>query len=237
MEHTFDTFGKKYMSSYYVGPRARYYNLRWHSFTERTLAEAVAMLDSVRLRNVSSQRGLPPRVLDVACGTGVLLHMLSKQIPDMEGYGLDASADMLAQARLALANQPHIQLEQAILGNEEASHLPYASRFFDLITCTNALHDVSNPVGVLTELRRLLAPEGQLILEDYARHGPSVLWTLFEWLIRRIEAGEVQAYSLSEVKSLCRQAGLSVARERAFALNWLWHGWALRLSVASSNML
>lgn len=225
------------MSSYYVGSRAQFYNVRWHSFTERTLAETVAMIDMVRLRNVSSRQGHPPRVLDVACGTGVLLHMLTKHIPDMEGYGLDASADMLAKARLALADQPHIRLEQAILVNGEASHLPYASQFFDLITCTNALHDISDSVGTLTQLRQLLAPEGQLILEDYARHGPPVLWTLFEWLIRRIEAGEVQAYSLSEVKSLCRQAGLSVARERAFALNWLWHGWALRLSVASNTML
>lgn len=194
------------------------------------------MIDSVRLHNVSSQQGHPPRVLDVACGTGVLLQMLIKQIPDMEGYGLDASVDMLAQARLTLADQPHIQLEHATLGNGEAGQLPYASQFFDLITCTNALHDVSNPVGVLTELRRLLAPEGQLIVEDYARHGPPFLWTLFEWLIRRIETGEVQAYRLSEVESLCRQAGLSVARERAFALNWLWHGWAVRLSVASNSM-
>ncbi len=224
------------MSSYYTGSHARYYNLRWHSFTENTLAETVAMIDMAQLHDVASQQGHPPRVLDVACGTGVLLKMLTKHIPDMEGYGLDASADMLAQARLALADQPRIQLEQAILVNDETGHLPYASQFFDLITCTNALHDVSNPVGTLTQIRHLLAPEGQLIVEDYARHGPPVLWKLFEWLIRHIEAGEVQAYSLSEVKLLCLQAGLSVVRERAFALNWLWHGWALRLSVAPGSV-
>ncbi len=224
------------MSRYYTGQHAQFYNLRWHSFTERTLAETVSMIDVAQLQNIFSQQGRPPRVLDVACGTGVLLKMLFKQIPAMEGYGMDASADMLAQARLALANQPHVQLHQAMLGNDETANLPYTPQSFDLITCTNALHDVSNPVQALAELRKLLVPEGQLVVEDYAPHGPPFLWALLEWLIRHIEEGEVQAYRLSEAKSLCVKAGFCVLREQAFTLNWLWHGWALCLSVAHNSI-
>ncbi len=224
------------MSGYYTGQNARYYNLRWHSFTERTLAETISTIDVAQLQSISSQQGRPPRVLDVACGTGVLLQMLFKHIPAMEGYGVDASADMLAQARLALANQPHVQLHQATLGNDATANLPYTPHSFDLITCTNALHDVSNPVQALAELRQLLAPEGQMVVEDYARHGPPFLWALLEWLIRHIEAGEVQAYRLSEAKSLCVKAGLCAPRERAFTLNWLWHGWVLCLSITPNSM-
>ena len=36
------------------------------------------------------------RVLDVACGTGVLLRKVLDRVPDAEAYGVDASADMLA---------------------------------------------------------------------------------------------------------------------------------------------
>jgi len=36
-----------------------------------------------------------PRVLDVGCGTGVLLKQLTEQFPEAELYGVDSSADML----------------------------------------------------------------------------------------------------------------------------------------------
>src|SRR5947209_5358894 len=93
-----------FMSSYYTGWRAQHYNIRWRTFTKRTLAEVLAMIDEAQLRRVSEQLGHPPRVLDVACGTGVLLRTLLERIPDAEVYGVDASADMLAQAYATLKN-------------------------------------------------------------------------------------------------------------------------------------
>ena len=47
-------------------------------------------------RRVKTREGRPPRVLDVACGTGILLSQLLGLLPDLEAYGIDASADMLA---------------------------------------------------------------------------------------------------------------------------------------------
>jgi len=224
-----------HMSSYYAGWRARHYNIRWRTFTKRTLAEVLAMIDEARLRRVPEQLGHPPRVLDVACGTGVLLRKLLERVPGAEVYGVDASADMLEQAHAALKNQPHVRLEQAEVGDGETANLPYAAQTFDLITCTNALHDMPDPVAVLTGLGRLLAPEGQLVVEDFARRKPPFPWFAVEWLARRIEGGYVRAYTLGEARSLCMQAGLRVAYERAFKVDWLWHGWALRTTAASSG--
>ncbi len=51
-------------------------------------------------------------MLDVACGTGILLKHLLEQVSDVEACGVDASADMLAQARDVLKGQPNVQLEQ-----------------------------------------------------------------------------------------------------------------------------
>src|SRR5712691_9008233 len=130
------------MSSYYTGWRARQYNTRWQGFTERTLAEALAMVDVGALLSVPERLGRPPRVLDVACGTGILLKQLLEQVPDVEAYGVDASADMLAQAHAALNGQPNVRLERVEVGPGETAGLPYAPETFDLITCTNALHDV-----------------------------------------------------------------------------------------------
>ncbi len=223
------------MSRYYKGWRARLYNRRWRTYTGRTLAQALAAIDIADLRSVKTRLGRSPRVLDVACGTGILLKQVLEQVPDAEAYGVDASADMLAQAHVALSDHPNVRLEQVEVGPGETAGLPYAHETFDLITCTNALHDLPDPVATLTGLRQLLAPGGQMILEDFARREPPFPWAVFEWLLQRIEGGHVHAYTLAEARSLCTQAGLSVICEQAFVVDWLWHGWAVRTSVVSSE--
>lgn len=218
------------MSSYYKGRRAQHYNTRWRTFTTRTLTEVVAMVDIAALRRVPERFGRSARVLDVACGTGILLKQLIAQVPDVEAYGVDASADMLAQAHAVLDAQAHVQLEQAEVGPGERANLSYPSQTFDLITCTNTLHDLSEPEVTLAGLKRLLAPEGQLVVEDYARRRPPFPWLVFAWLLRRVEGTYVQAYTRAEAQSLCIQAGLRVLDSRDFTINWLWHGWVLRTS-------
>lgn len=185
-------------------------------------------MEAVRKVQVSQERAL--RVLDVACGTGVLLKLLAERFPEAELYGVDASADMLTQARRALKQFPHIHLTQAKVNPGETAGLPYLPNSFALITCTNVLHDLAQPVDALAGLGRLLAPEGQLIVEDYAAREHSVAFAVVEWLARRLEDGHVRAYTLSEAEQLGKQARLLVEDRGSFVVNWLWHGWVLRLS-------
>ncbi len=216
------------MSRYYSGVRARRYNQRWRGYTEKTLAVATAMIDIAALQRVPEELGRPPRVLDIACGTGLLLRQVLELVPNAEAYGVDASADMLAQAREALKDQRHVQLERVEVDGGETAGLPYPSQTFDLITCTNALHDIRDPVAFLSALKGLLAPRGQLVLEDFTRRRPAWLWAVFEWLMRRIEGGHVRAYTMAEAQALCALAGLRVVCGRDFPIDWLWRGWALR---------
>jgi ubiquinone/menaquinone biosynthesis C-methylase UbiE len=223
------------MSKYYTGRRARHYNARWHTFNEITLGEALAMIDVTALRSVSERLGRCPRILDVACGTGILLSRLLDQVPGIEAYGVDASADMLAQASLALKGQLHVHIERAQIGAGETANLPYAQETFDLIACTNALHDMPEAVVTLAALGRLLAPGGQLVVEDFARREPLYLWKVFAWLLERIEGSHVHAYTLAEAQSLCKHAGLRVASGKVFKVDWLWHGWVLCAYRATSE--
>jgi ubiquinone/menaquinone biosynthesis C-methylase UbiE len=213
---------------YYTGRHAQHYNIRWRIFNERTLGGALAMIDVATLRNVPERLGRCPRVLDVACGTGMLLKWLLDQVPAAEAYGVDASGDMLEQARNALKDQPHVHLERVQIGAGEKAGLPFTQETFDLIICTNALHDIPEPVVTLSGLRRLLAPGGQLVVEDFARREPVFLWAAFERLLQRLEGNRVHAYTLSEAQSLCTQAGLHIALGKAFKVDWFWRAWVLR---------
>jgi ubiquinone/menaquinone biosynthesis C-methylase UbiE len=215
------------MSKYYNGKRAHHYNIRWQRFNTRTLTETLAMIDITALRGIQERQGRMPRVLDVACGTGLLLKQILGQTPDLEVYGLDASADMLAQAQAALQDQPHVHLERMQIGRGMALNLPYAQEHFDLITCTNALHDIPEAVALLIALGKLLTPGGQLVIEDFAPRQPRLFWAAFEWFLQQIEGNTVHAYTLKEALSLCEQAGLHFASEKGFIIDWLWHGWVL----------
>jgi ubiquinone/menaquinone biosynthesis C-methylase UbiE len=215
------------MSKYYKGKRAYHYNTRWLRFNTKTLTETLAMIDVTALRSIQEQQERSPRVLDVACGTGLLLKQLLAQVPGIDTYGLDASADMLAQARVALQDQPYVHLERMQIGRGMASNLPYTQDRFDLITCTNALHDMPDAVALLAELGKLLAPGGQLVVEDFAPRQPRLFWAIFEWFLQQIEGNAVHAYTLKEALSLCEQAELHVARKKGFIIDWLWHGWVL----------
>ncbi len=186
------------------------------------------MIDVPALREVPARLERSPRVLDVACGTGMLLQRLLAQLPGIEAYGVDASEDMLAQARIALKGQPQVHFARAEIGPDATAGVPYAPGTFDLITCTNALHDLLDAEAALSGLRQLLAPGGQLVLEDFARREPPFPWAVFAWLLRRIERNRVHAYTLGEAQSLCERVGLQVAEGRAFTIDWFWRGWVVR---------
>jgi ubiquinone/menaquinone biosynthesis C-methylase UbiE len=134
---------------------------------------------------------------------------------------------MLSEARTLLAAYPQVQLIEGEIGMGEAIVLRFAPGFFDLITCTNALHALPAPLETLVGLRRLLAPGGQLVLEDFARREAPFPWKAFEWLVRQVVGRPVQVYTLAQAQSLCLKAGLQNVGGKAFTIDWLLRGWAL----------
>src|SRR6266700_2575532 len=113
------------MSAYYQGEGAQSYDQRHQHFTERTLIETLAALDVEAIADHATRKLRPPRLLDVACGTGVLLSLLHERIPSAELSGVDASRDMLMQARQRLPAISSLRLEHAIVGPGERAGLPF----------------------------------------------------------------------------------------------------------------
>ncbi len=220
------------MRTYYTEKRATSYNRTWKAFSEKTLAATCSSIDLTRLQKVAQTRERSPRILDVASGTGLLLQLLAHLIPQAELYGVDESQEMLAQARLPLGNHPRVHLAQAVIKGGKMADLPYQPASFDLITCSNAFHYLDDPVAVLRGLAVLLVPQGQIVIEDYARQTfpfpQKVFWKAFEWFIKRVDPQHIRAYSLTEAQTLCQAAGLQVMAAKHFSIDLLWQGWVLR---------
>ena len=97
------------------------------------------------------------RVLDVACGTGVLAReALSRVGPKGFICGLDASPGMLAVASELATN---IEWRQ---GTAEA--LPYDNESFDVVVSQFALMFFNNKHRALTEMQRVLKENGRLVI-------------------------------------------------------------------------
>lgn len=128
------------------------YDQRWSSYIDASLSmtrETVA--------------GLPARrILDVACGTGLWLEILAQQFSDAALFGVDRVPAMLEVAQRRLG-------QRATLLEADAAELPFESGRFQLVTTTNALHYFADVPATLTEIRRVLAPSGNLVITDWCR--------------------------------------------------------------------
>jgi flavin reductase (DIM6/NTAB) family NADH-FMN oxidoreductase RutF/ubiquinone/menaquinone biosynthesis C-methylase UbiE len=99
------------------------------------------------------------RCLDIGCGTGRLVRDLSARC--REAVGVDASAPMLARA----SRRAKVEgIENASFQEAWAEALPFEGGAFDLVTASNLLTTLAEPVAALKEAARVLRPFGRLAL-------------------------------------------------------------------------
>jgi ubiquinone/menaquinone biosynthesis C-methylase UbiE len=110
------------------------------------------MLDMVALRPGE-------RVLDVACGTGLISFRAAHAVGTAGAVlGTDISGEMVETARrgAALRELANVTFERA-----DAEALPLPDATFDAVVCALGLMYVPDPVRALCEMRRLLRPGGR----------------------------------------------------------------------------
>jgi SAM-dependent methyltransferase len=103
-------------------------------------------------------RGDGVRILEVACGTGIVTRRLREEVPSASALvATDLNQPMLDEAR-ELVPLPGITWQQA-----DAERLPFEDASFDAYVCQFGLMFLPDKVRGLGEARRVLAPGGQLV--------------------------------------------------------------------------
>ncbi len=101
-------------------------------------------------------------VLELACGTGQISFSLSGMVRLWEAT--DFSEAMIAEAKKRnTSRRLHFSVQ-------DATALPYATESFDAVVISNALHIMPHPEKALSEIRRVLKPNGLLFAPTFA-HG------------------------------------------------------------------
>src|SRR5690349_2640084 len=157
----------------------------WYTGRRKILTVFVADI----CRRVTDRR---PRILDVGCGTGANLLMLS-QYGDAEG--VDISDDALAFCR-------ERGLDQVRKGAGE--QLPYDDSTFDLVTAFDVVEHMDDDLAGLREMYRVLRPGGHALL--------FVPTFMFLWGVQDEVSHHRRRYRLSELRRVLEKAGFEIER-------------------------
>lgn len=149
------------------------------------------------------------RVLDVACGTGVVARLAAHAVgPTGIVAGLDLNPGMLAVARATTPPPLTIDWHEA-----SAEQMPLADAVFDVVLCQMGLQFVPDKPKALREMHRVLVPDGRLVL-NVPGPTPEVFGILDDALARHVgpeAAGFVrQVFSLhdtAEIGDMIADAG------------------------------
>jgi len=111
---------------------------------------------------------LPPQpvVIDLGCGPGLFLRDLGERYPQSVLYGYDITPAMIAHGQQLpwTGRKPTLTLHDVA-----TQPLPHATGSVHLVTMTSVLHVFEEPLPVLGEIRRVLAPGGIFLLHDWIR--------------------------------------------------------------------
>jgi SAM-dependent methyltransferase len=140
-------------------------------------------------RQVTDRR---PRILDVGCGTGANLLMLSE-------YGEAEGVD-ISEAALAFCRERG--LDKVRLGAGEK--LPYEDGTFDLVTALDVVEHMDDDLAGLREMRRVLRPGGRVLL--------FVPTFMFLWGLQDDVSNHRRRYRLPELRRVLEQAGFEIER-------------------------
>jgi ubiquinone/menaquinone biosynthesis C-methylase UbiE len=111
------------------------------------------------------------KLLDIGTGPGRLLSEINKKNPEIELYGFDISASMLAVAGKNLQNIKNVDLRAGNIIKTE-----YQADYFDCIVSSGSFYNWDHPITGLNEIFRILKPGmTAYIFESYKDHNRELL--------------------------------------------------------------
>lgn len=182
---------------------AEEYDERWSKYIDRSIDET--------LNRLPVEPGM--RVLDVGCGTGVLLERLLGDQPKLDAAGIDLSPGMLDIAEQRLSGE--VRLERG-----DAAELPFDDGSFDLVVSTSVFHYIDRPHQALREMHRVLADGASAVITD---------WCADFWIMRLVSLGvgwtdpaHYRTYNTGELVDHLRDAGFEDIDVDRYKLMWYW---------------
>lgn len=135
-------------------------------------------------------------ILDVACGNGRFLNMLSHKA-DIHGFGVDISENMIACAKKM---NPEMHFQTA-----GCDKIPFENQSMNVVSVCAAFHHFPNIDAFAKEMYRILKPGGRIYIAEV--YLPAVIRLICNPFVKFSKSGDVKFYSPKEIVDCLSNAG------------------------------
>lgn len=129
------------------------------------------------------------RIIEIGCGRGYGIRMLSQLLPNTQIIGLDIFANQISKAykihKEFLTNNKNIAL---VVG--KAENIPFCENYFDRILSVEAVQHFEDLNAFLHEVQRTLTPKGKLAITTFFAtkdHTSPKLFNLFPYAAEGVD--------------------------------------------------
>ena len=156
-----------------------------------------------------------PEILDAGTGTAKIPVLLATRRADVRVLALDPAREMLRVAARHVAESGVDDRVTLARLDARATKLP-AGRFAAVIS-NSTVHHVPEPLALLRELDRVLAPGGAILVRDLARpRSMDDAWAI----VKRVAAGDSRTQQQLFFDSLCAALTLDEVRALVEQVGW-----------------
>lgn len=208
----------------------------WNSFgranaSQKWRRQSAVMGNDMTLAIVEAARVQPGmRVLDIACGTGEPAISLATQLAgggEVVGVDISPAPLKIAEERATQRGLSNVTFQQA-----DAHHLPFPDNSFDCITSRLGVMFFSDLPRALSEMRRVLKPDGRAILLVWGPMDQPYFLTTIGTILRMLPDAHVpesgrKMFALGNkgvLSQALRQADFSQVKEELVTVPWTWMG-------------
>lgn len=154
------------------------------------------------------------KVLDAGTGTARIPILIAQKCPHWQMIAIDLAESMLHLGRKNVADaglSSRIQLELV-----DSKQLPYADGSFEGVISNSLVHHLPDPLPFFREIKRVLKPQGFLLLRDLLRpETPEIAQQMVDAIGPDYDDHQRQlfydslcaAFTLEEVQELLQQSG------------------------------
>ncbi len=188
----------------------------------------IYILDEAMARSVTRMGIKIGNVLEIGIGPARIASKIVNYNPGLTVFGIDLSESMLTIAKNNI-KQFNIGKGKINLIRADGKRLPFKDNTFDLVLSHNMLHHIPDPVPLLKEVKRVVRPEGGILIRDLIRPPNKFIAKLYSYIfgvgytekMRRLYyESMLAAFSKDEIKKMLKDAGLDVVIRSHFLTHY-----------------
>ncbi len=169
----------------------------------RPFSELPVHAEAEGMARTLAAAGIGPdmKVLDVACGPGIVACAAAQRAAHVTG--IDLTPAMIAQAR---ERQESLRLSNLDWRVSDAMKLPFAEGAFDVVLTRYSFHHMPDPLPVLREMKRVCRRGGRVVVID-ATPTPETQ-AAYDRMETLRDPSHASALTLDQLRAVGREAGL-----------------------------